>query len=132
MLNLRRLSSVLTNTVRIITISVRSKDMSRIVRLRMAGAEANTMSDEAILSSADGYTVFRYDDYVIRFVAPYSLEKYISIKEWDAGYIVVMTKYRHKDDYVEEYIDLIPVLENLYMDKDSFLKPIKKVRVSYD
>ena len=30
----------------------------------------------------------------------------------------------------EDYIDLIPVLENLYIDADEFLEPIKKVRVS--
>ncbi|MBR2215384.1 MAG: hypothetical protein IJ849_06455 [Selenomonadaceae bacterium] len=90
------------------------------------------MDGEAILSSCDGYTVFRYGDYNIRFVAPYSLEKYISVKEWDAGYIVVMTKYRHNSEPEEEYIDLIPILENLYIDKDKFLQPIKKVRVCYD
>ena len=90
------------------------------------------MNGEAILSSYDGYTVFRYGDYVIRFVAPYSLEKYTSIKEWDAGYIVVMAKYRHNDKPEEEHIDLIPILENLYIDKGEFLKPIKKVRISYD
>ena len=41
------------------------------------------MNGEATLSSCDGYTIFRYGDYIIRFVAPYSLEKYISVKEWD-------------------------------------------------
>ena len=90
------------------------------------------MNGEAILSSCDGYIVFRYGDYVIRFIAPYSLEKYTSIKEWDASYIVVMAKYKHNDEPEEEYIDLIPILENLYIDKDKFLKPIKKVRISYD
>ena len=90
------------------------------------------MNGEATLSSCDGYTVFRYGDYIIRFVAPYSLEKYISVKEWDAGYIVVMAKYRHNNKPEEEYIDLLPILENLYIDKDEFLQPITKVRISYD
>ena len=90
------------------------------------------MNGEATLSSYEGYTVFRYGEYVIRFVAPYSLEKYISVKEWDAGYIVVMAKYRHNNKPEEEYIDLVPILENLYIDKDKFLQPIKKVRVFYD
>lgn len=90
------------------------------------------MNGEATLSSYDGYTVFRYGDYIIRFAAPYSLEKYISVKEWDAGYIVVMAKYRHNNKPEEEYIDLVPILENLYIDKDKFLQPITKVRVSYD
>ena len=30
-----------------------------------------------------------------------------------------------------EYIDLEPVLKRLYMDKTSFLKPIKNVRIEY-
>lgn len=90
------------------------------------------MNGEATLSSYDGYTVFRYGNYIIRFAAPYSLEKYISVKEWDAGYIVVMAKYRHNNKPEEEYIDLVPILENLYIDKDKFLQSITKVRVSYD
>ena len=35
------------------------------------------------------------------------------------------------DDEIEEYIDLVPILENLHMDKDSFLHPIKGVKVEY-
>ena len=31
----------------------------------------------------------------------------------------------------EEYIDLVPILQNLYFDVDDFLKPIKKVRIEY-
>lgn len=33
---------------------------------------------------------------------------------------------------MEEYIDLIPILENLCMDPDEFLKDIQKVRICYD
>lgn len=49
------------------------------------------------------------------------------MKEWDNGYLVVMAKYEHNDK--EEYIDLIPILNDLYFDIDEFLRPIKKVRV---
>ena len=31
----------------------------------------------------------------------------------------------------EEYIDLVPILENLYFDADKFLAPIEKVRIEY-
>ena len=31
----------------------------------------------------------------------------------------------------EEYIDLVPILENLFFDVDDFLKPIQKVRIEY-
>lgn len=85
--------------------------------------------DYAVLSNQNGFTVFRYRDYVIRFRAPYSLEKYTSVKEWDEGYLVVMAKYRHNSESEEEYIDLVPILENLYILPEEFLKPIKGVRI---
>ena len=87
---------------------------------------------EAYLSSSNGYTIFKYDEYVIRFIAPYSLERYVEIKEWDKGYIVVMTKYEHNSYEEEEYIDLVPILEHLYIDVEDFLKNIEKVSVLYD
>lgn len=90
------------------------------------------MTNEAILSSEKDYTIFRFNNHVIRFKSPYSLEKYTEIKEWDAGYIVVMAKYLHNSEEEEEYIDLVPILRKLYYDVESFLRPIKKVRISYD
>lgn len=88
-------------------------------------------SNEAILSSGGGYTIFRFGGYNVRFKAPYSLERYLSVKEWDNGYIVVMAKYKHSEEPEEEYIDLDPILEGLYIDKTEFLRPIKKVSVHY-
>jgi hypothetical protein len=85
----------------------------------------------AILSHEKNFTVFQFRNYKIRFLAPYSLERYIAIKEWDQGYLVVQTKYTHNSDFVDEYIDLIPILEDLYIDAESFVRPIKEVRVSY-
>jgi hypothetical protein len=41
-----------------------------------------------------------------------------------------MAKYKNLDE-VEEYIDLLPILQNLYYDIDTFLNPIKEVRVEY-
>ncbi len=86
----------------------------------------------AYLTNEGRYTVFRFGDETLKFIAPYSLEKYEEIKEWDMGYIVVMTKYSHSKELIEEYIDLRPVLKNLYIDSDDFLKPIKKVELAYD
>ena len=63
--------------------------------------------EEAYLSSDQNYTIFKYADYMIRFRAPYSLEKYTEVKEWDYGYLVVMTEYEGNDLPEEEYIDLI-------------------------
>ena len=43
-----------------------------------------------------------------------------------------MVKYAHNDQEEEEYIDLVPVLKNLYFDSSVFLAPIKKVRIADD
>ena len=90
------------------------------------------MLNQALLSSEQDYTIFRYGNYTIRFKAPYSLERYTDVKEWDHGYIVAMAKYKHNEVPEEEYIDLIPVLKDLYFDADAFLDPIREVKVSYD
>ncbi len=65
-------------------------------------------------------------------MAPYSLERYEDVVEWDKGYLVVLAHYAHADEPVEEYIDLVPVLRNLRMDVEGFLDPIKHVAVSND
>lgn len=92
----------------------------------------DTLKNEAILKNEKSFTVFRFGPHTIRFRAPYSLERYTKVKKWDHGYIVVMAKYSHMDEEEEEYIDLIPILRNLYFDPETFLKPIKGVKVSYD
>ena len=57
------------------------------------------------------------------------LERYTKVVEWDHGYLVVMAKYKHNEKPEEEYIDLVPILKNLYFDADKFLSPIKGVEV---
>ena len=78
----------------------------------------------AILSSKSDYTIFKFGSHMIRFKAPYSLEYYSSVKEWNHGYLVVMAKYSHNSQDEEEYIALVPILEKLYFDVDEFLKSI--------
>ena len=51
-------------------------------------------------------------------------------KEWDKGYLVVMAKYKNLNE-VEQYIDLVPILQNLYYDVDEFLTPVKEVQIDY-
>lgn len=87
------------------------------------------MTGVATLSNEKNYTVFCYGGHVIRFLAPYSLEYYTEIKEWDNGYLVVMAKYKQNQEPEEEYIDLVPILQNLYFDADRFLEPIKGVKI---
>lgn len=88
------------------------------------------LDGEAILSSSGEYTSFSYDGRNIRFMTSPALEKYVEVKTWDNGYIVVTARYNGVDE--EEYIDLVPILKNLYIDADEFLKSIKKVSVQYD
>lgn len=88
-------------------------------------------SNEAILSNAEGFTAFSFGGYNIRFRAPYSLNRYVDVLKWDDGYLVVLAKYNHNDEPEEEYIDLKPILEGLYIDPVTFLKPIKSVRLAY-
>ena len=43
-----------------------------------------------------------------------------------------MAKYQHNKEAEEEYINMIPILENLYINPSEFLKPIKEVRLAYE
>lgn len=88
------------------------------------------MSSYAILSNDDNFTIFEYNKQIIRFVTSSKLERYTQILEWDHGYLVVMAKYKNIGE-VEEYIDLIPILQRLYYDPEAFLEPIKEVRIKY-
>ena len=87
------------------------------------------MSNTALLSNDKNFTSFEYNGHNIRFKTSPRLERYTEIKEWDHGYLVVMAKYEGNNEPEEEYIDLIPILENLYFDANEFLKPIEKVRI---
>ena len=94
------------------------------------------MTGEATLSNEKNYALSdtagglgAEELLVIRFAAPYSLERYTEVKEWDKGYLVVMAKYKQNAEPEEEYIDLVPILQNLYFDADKFLEPIKGVKV---
>lgn len=85
----------------------------------------------AKLSNNREFTVFKFGSYVIRFRAPYSLDHYVKVKEWDNGYLVVTAKYKHNSELEEEYIDLAPILNDLYIDSYKFLEQIKGVEVEY-
>lgn len=85
----------------------------------------------AYLSNEDSYTVFSFGDKRLKFIAPYSLERYGEVVTWDNGYLVVSAKYANNSEFEEEYIDLIPILENLYIDTEKFLSSIQKVEVRY-
>ena len=90
-----------------------------------------TNTNEALLSNKGDMTSFTFGNYNIRFRTPSRLKRYTEVKEWDNGYIVVMADY-DGIGIIEEYIDLIPILENLHINPDTFLKPIKTVKISYN
>ena len=87
-------------------------------------------ADTAVLSSAEGLTSFSFGSTNLRFKTPASLERYLDVIEWDNGYLVVLARYKGLPD-TEEYIDLIPILRNLYIDPAPFLRNVKKVEISY-
>ena len=88
------------------------------------------MNSSAVLSHAGGMTSFSFQDRTIRFRTSSRLERYTRVVEWDNGYLVVMAKYAGQPEE-EEYIDLVPILENLYINADHFLHPIKNVTIQY-
>lgn len=88
------------------------------------------MHDKAVLSNNGALTSFTYGTRRIRFRTPDRLEKYLRVKEWDNGYLVVDARYRGLPD-TEEYIDLVPILENLYIDPFTFLASIQKVEICH-
>ena len=89
------------------------------------------MQGTAILSSKGEYTTFTFGDTTLTFLTSKNLERYTKVKMWDNGYLVVSAKNKGKGEH-EDYIDLLPILENLYMNADSFLRGIKNVEIRYE
>lgn len=87
-------------------------------------------SHTATLSSANGLTSFSFGPRCIRFKTPKRLERYTDVREWDDGYLVVGAHYQGLPE-TEEYIDLVPILENLYISPEEFLAPIQRVEIDY-
>ena len=86
------------------------------------------MEKKAYLSNQGEYSSFTWKGRCIRFLTGNRLERYVSIKDWDYGYIVVMCK-NHDGSVEEDYIDLILILKNLYMDPNEFLMGIEGVEI---
>jgi hypothetical protein len=57
--------------------------------------------------------------------------RYVNVLNWDNGHLGVLAKYQHNDEPEEVYIDLIFILDDLYIDSGAFLKPIKSVPIDY-
>ena len=84
----------------------------------------------AVLSCDGPYTSFSFGGHDIRFRTPKNLVRYVDVQEWNKGYLVVNAEYDGCPEPVEEYIDPVPILSNLYFDVDEFLAPIEEVAVA--
>ena len=90
----------------------------------------NSFSNFAILSNKGKYSSFSFKDNVIRFRTSDALKKYIEIKTWDNGYIVVIADYENLG-LTEEYIDISNILNELQIDEKKFLEQIEGVIIEY-
>lgn len=93
--------------------------------------EQNGKDATAWLSSRGELTSFSFAGKTVRFRTSPRLVRYEKVLTWDNGYIEVMADYGSLG-VMEEYIDLCPILENLLMDPNEFLSPIRKVEVRYE
>ena len=78
----------------------------------------------AYLYNDGEYSIFSFGNVKLKFLTSKNLEKYINVKEWDNGYLVVTKKNIGKSEQ-EDYIDLQPILENLYMDPRKLQRLLK-------
>ena len=82
----------------------------------------------AVLSNAGRYSKFTFKDKTITFMHGKDLLKYIRVKEWKDGYLVVDCLGRVKGQY-EEYIDMPDILERLYMNANAYLSGMQGVTI---
>ena len=99
--------------------------MDKTIQMRAFGGK-----DTAVLSHRGGFSSFSFGGEVIRFATPPCLRRYVRVKKWEDGYIEVDANYGNGEE--EDYIDLLPILNNLYYDAEDFLRPIRKVEVKYE
>ena len=85
------------------------------------------MARQAILGNEKDITSFAWGGRVIRFRTSRHLLRYTEVLQWDAGYIVVKALYDNSPAEEEDYIDLIPILENLYIEPQEFLQGVEGV-----
>ena len=72
--------------------------------------------------------MFYFKGKTITFMHGKDLQRYVRVKEWNDGYLVVDCLGTAKGQY-EDYIDMPYILENLYMDPQSFLNGMQGVLI---
>ena len=83
----------------------------------------------ALLGNDGCFTLFHFKDLKMKLRAPKVLEYYDHIKNWNHGFITVMTKYRYSEELIEEYVDIETALINFGFNADAILMQIKEVRI---
>jgi hypothetical protein len=102
-----------------------------LVKLIANEGSKRYMNDDMARISVDGnYSLFTFRDACIKFRTSTKLKKYLRVKEWDNGYLVVDVDYSTLGE-TEEYVDITSILDDLYIDTQRFLKPIKGVLVDH-
>ena len=87
------------------------------------------MEKELAKIKVDGkYSYFTFRDECIKFRTSTKLRKYLRVKKWDNGYLVVDVDYSTLG-VTEEYVDIKSILDDLYIDAHRFLNPIKGVMI---
>lgn len=84
----------------------------------------------AYLSVEGNKTVFSFGETTLKFRTSEHLKKYIRVKEWDNGYIVVDCEYDTLGE-TEEYIDLQPMVRHLFLQDSGILSSIERVEIAY-
>ena len=82
----------------------------------------------ATLSSAGRYSRFSYQGRTITFMHGKDLQKYLRVKDWKDGLLVVDCLGSVKGQY-EEYIDIADILNRLYINPDCFLSGMQGVKI---
>jgi len=87
------------------------------------------VSDTAQLCNEGRMIFFSFGGKRIRFLGAKCLRRFTDVRKWHDGFIEVMADNGGRIE--EEYIDLVPILKNLYIDPEAYIKPIKKVELNY-
>ena len=92
-------------------------------------AEETQEGSTAFLSNEGRMVSFSFGGRCVRFLGAKCLRRFVEVRKWNAGYIEVMADNGGRIE--EDYIDLVPILENLCIDPSRYVKPIKKVELNY-
>ncbi len=72
--------------------------------------------------------MFSFKGKTITFMHDKELQRYLRVKEWNDGYLVVDCLGTAKGQY-EDYIEMPYILENLYMDPRDFFSGMQGVLI---